>query len=112
VPLLKRSLTDPTYDSILIITSILSHLPQYHRIKHHAHPYGISLWYLVLNVIAWTEQFAFLLLQAQLQRPAKEIPTGLKMNDGAGNDQKDRLSFQSWLDLIQLGVVAVCSSAL
>jgi PQ loop repeat len=88
----------------LLITTIVSYIPQNRRLWSHWDTCGISLWYVVLNAIASTEQFAVLLnLFVTVAIGDNDVPSTVLGNPPLLGD---------WLNLAQLGAMWACSLGL
>jgi uncharacterized protein with PQ loop repeat len=84
--------TDP-YDSIPLILTFLSFLPQIHLIRARKDASGIALSYILLNLIAATEQFALNFGYTALNMPS------------SGVFVHKSLIFGDWLNLAQTTLV-------
>jgi uncharacterized protein with PQ loop repeat len=89
-----------TLSSILLFLSLVSFIPQYHRILSRRDCSGISLNYVLFNLIAVTEQFALGL---------HYIVDNVEVSDTIVGSPP---AVGDWLNLWQLGVVWICHSAL
>lgn len=89
-----------TLSSILLFLSLVSFIPQYHRILSRRDCSGICLHYVLFNLIAVTEQFALGL---------HYIVDNVEVSDTIVSSPP---TVGDWLNLWQLGVVWACHSAL
>ena len=79
----------------LLIASVLSFMPQIHRMADKQSASGVSLMYTLLNLISVTEQFCLVFL--------------LVVNDTEGSDMfvHNPVNGGDWLNLIQLGILVL-----
>ncbi|GKT52455.1 uncharacterized protein ColSpa_12636 [Colletotrichum spaethianum] len=83
----------------LNILTVASYLPQYHRLREQGHCDGLSLYYLVFNLISATEQFAigFFLNVTDNGFPRPDVFVNNPATPG------------DWFNFCQLAVVWLCS---
>ncbi|KAL3298595.1 ATP synthase F0 [Colletotrichum asianum] len=86
----------------LSIATIASHLPQYHRILEQGHCDGLSLYYVLFNIISATEQLT-------LGFFLNVNDTGRLRGDAFVNDPA---TAGDWLNFVQLVIVWLCSLVL
>lgn len=89
-----------TLCSVLLFLSLVSFIPQYHRIRSRQDCSGISLYYVLFNLIAFTEQFALSLHYIVDNVEVSDTIVGSPPTAG------------DWLNLCQLAIVWICNSVL